>query len=222
MAIKFSKVEGAAKKSDVKYMNLAEGENRFRMVGDVLPRYVYWVKNGKANAAFECLAFNRDLEKFTNSEKDWVPELVEQYQDTPRKDVKCAWAYCVQVIDRTDGKVKVLNLKKKMFEAIKSIAKDLGDPTDPETGYDIIVERRKTGPHAYNVEYEVKQIRMMKEKDKPMPEADSEILSNLKNIETLLPRQTSADQKQALETFLSSRSEEEGTSEDEEAIDELK
>lgn len=218
MAIKFSKVEGAAKKSDVKYMTLADGENRFRMVGDVLPRYVYWVKNGKANAAFECLAFNRDLEKFTNVEKDWVPELVEQYQGIPRKDVKCAWAYCVQVIDRADGKLKVLNLKKKMFEAIKTIAKDLGDPTDPVTGYDIMVERKKTGPHTYNVEYSVLQIRMMKEKDKPHPEGDAEILTNLKSIEEVIVRQTSADQKTALETFLSSSSSEEA---DKESIDEL-
>lgn len=219
MAIKFSKVEGSAKKSDVKYMNLVEGENRFRMVGDVLPRYVYWVKNGKANAAFECLAFNRDMEKFTNVEKDWVPELVEAYQGTPRKEVKCAWAYCVQVIDRADGKLKILNLKKKMFESIKSIANDLGDPTDPETGYDIIVERKKTGPHAYNVEYKVFEIRMMKEKGKPMPETDADILANLKSIEDVIPRQTTADQKAALDNFLSSKGDDETS--DKESIDEL-
>lgn len=220
MAIKFSKVEGAAKKSDVKYMNLIEGENRFRMVGDVLPRYMYWVRKGKVNAAFECLAFNRDLEKFTNTEKDWVPEMVEHFQAIPRKEVRCAWGYCVQVIDRADGKLKVLNLKKKMFEAIKSIAKDLGDPTDADEGYDIIVERRKTGPHEYNVEYEVKQIRMMKEKGKPMPESDRDILSSLRSIEDLIPRQTAADQKAALENLLSTPKEEDSAS-DAEAIDEL-
>jgi hypothetical protein len=211
MAIKFNKTEGSAKKSGVKYMNMVEGENRFRMIGDVLARYVYWLQNGKAKAVFECLAFNRDLEKFTNIEKDWVPELVEAYQGTPRKDTKCAWAYVIQVIDRADGELKVLNLKKKMFESVKSIAEDLGDPTDPETGYDIIVERRKTGPHAYNVEYEVKQIRMMKEKGKQLPAEDIDIINNLKPIDELLPRLTAADQKVAIESFLSSNGGEEGT-----------
>lgn len=222
MAIKFSKLEGAAKKSDVKYMTLQEGENVFRMVGDVLPRYVYWLKNGKATQAFECLSFNRDLEKFTNLEKDWVPELVEQYQGTPRKETKCAWAYAVQVIDRTDNKLKILNLKKKMFETIKSLAADLGDPTDPETGYNIIVEKKKTGSAAYNVAYEVKQIRMLKEKDTPPPAEDKEIINNLKEIEVLIPRPTPEEQKMLLEAFLSA-SEEAAPEEtdDKEAISEL-
>lgn len=220
MAIKFSKLEGSAKKSDVKYMTLPEGESVFRMVGDVLPRYVYWLKNGKATAAFECLSFNRDLEKFTNIEKDWVPELVEQYQGTPRKETKCAWAYVVQVIDRRDNTLKVLNLKKKMFETIKSLAEEFGDPTDPETGYNIIVDRKKTGPANYNVTYEVKQVKMMKERGNAMPEGDAEIIANLKEIEKLIPRPTPEEQKALLDAFLSAQVEEEA-GEDKEAISEL-
>lgn len=228
MAIKFTKVAGQAKKSNVDYMKLTDGKNRFRMVGDILPRYVYWIQKGTSTASFECLSFDRDLEKFTNIEKDWVPSLVHEHLGVDPKETKCAWAYLVQVIDRADGKLKVLGLKKKMFEKIKSVAEDLGDPTDPETGYDIIVERVKTGPRSFNVSYEVKEIPMMKAKDTPAPETDKEIIANLKNIEDLIPRATPDELKAQLEAFLTraDASEEEeaaetSTAAEKEAIDEL-
>jgi len=220
MAIKFSKVAGQAKKANVEYMKLVEGKNRFRMVGDILPRYVYWVSKGQTPASFECLSFDRDQEKFTNLEKDWVPSIVEQFTGTPAKEVKCTWAYLVQVIDRSDNKLKVLGLKKKMFEKIKSVAEDLGDPTDPDTGYDIIVEKVKTGPRAFNVAYEVKEIPMLKAKEEPAPESDKEILASLKSIEEIIPRPTPEEVKAQLEAFLS-RVDDTSEESEKEAIDEL-
>ena len=48
-------------------------------------------------------------------------------------DLKCGWSYAMQCID--GGEVKVINLE--LFEAILTAAEDLGDPTDPETGWDV-------------------------------------------------------------------------------------
>ena len=84
----------------------------------------------------ECLSFDRNSERFNNQEKDWVREYY--------PDLKCGWSYATQCID--NGEVKVVNLKKKLWEQIITAAEDLGDPTDPETGWDICFKRVKTGP----------------------------------------------------------------------------
>ena len=69
----------------------------------------------------------------------------------------------------TGGKVKVVNLKKKLWEQIITAAEDLGDPTDPDTGWDICFKRVKTGPLPYNVEYQLQAL-----KCKPRPLHDEE------------------------------------------------
>ena len=147
MAIKFGQLEGKAKKSSINQFAYRDGDNVVRMVGDILPRYVYWIKGENAkNIPMECLSFNRNTETFDNKEKDWVR--------TYNPEMKCGWSYAIQCIDPTDGQVKVLNLKKKLLEQIMLAAEDLGDPTDPETGWDIYFKRVKTGPMAFNVEYQ--------------------------------------------------------------------
>jgi len=77
MAIKFNQTKGEAQKNKIDSYQYVEGDNKVRMVGDMLPRYVYWLKgeNGK-NLPFECLSFDRDAEAFTNVEKDWVREFI--------------------------------------------------------------------------------------------------------------------------------------------------
>jgi len=199
-------------------MKLEDGPNRFRMFGDILPRYVYWLNKGKSNRAFECLAFDRDLEKFTNIETDWVKTLVPT--NAQGKDTQCAWAYTVQVIDRKDGKKKILGLKKKMFGAIKQLAAELGDPTDPENGYDIIVNREKTGPHAFNVEYTLNQIAMMKAAEDATSDEDKVIMAEADTIDNLMPRPTADEQKKEVEAFIQGKEVPEPKA-DKEAISEL-
>ena len=160
MAIKFNQAKGEAQKNKIDSYQYVEGDNMVRMVGDMLPRYVYWLKgeNGK-NLPFECLSFDRDAEAFTNVEKDWVREY--------HPELKCGWSYAIQCIH--EGKVKVLNLKKKLLEQVMVAAEDLGDPTDVETGWDVCFKRVKTGPMAYNVEYQLQAL-----KCKPKPLTDEE------------------------------------------------
>jgi hypothetical protein len=189
MAIGFNSAKGSAIKSNFDQYEYKNGENRVRLVGDLLPRYVYWVK-GENNKSIpmECLSFDRTKESFTNVEKDWVREYF--------PDMKCGWAYAIQCIDLDDGKVKVLNLKKKLMEQIKSAAEDLGDPTDIETGFDVVFKKAKTGPNVYNVEYTLQVLRC---KNRPLTDEERAAIKDLKSMEEVLPRPTVEAQKALLE-----------------------
>lgn len=189
MAIKFGEVAGKAKKGANQYV-FKDGENVIRLFGDVLPRYVYWVKgkNGK-DIPVECLSFDRNKEKFTNMEKDWVREYF--------PDLKCSWAYVVQGYDVNEKKAVVINLKKKLFEQVLNAASDgLGDPTDPETGWDVVFKKQKTGALAFNVEY---TLSVLKCKNRKLSAEEVELIENAPNIDELVPRLTPEEQKKFLD-----------------------
>jgi hypothetical protein len=188
MAISFANVKGSAVKNKVDQYVYKDGDNRIRIVGDILARYVYWVKGeNKKDIPFECLAFNRSTESFDNAEKDWVK--------IERPELKCSWAYAVQCIDPSDGKLKVLNLKKKLWEAVMLAAEDLGDPTDHDTGWDIVFRKAKTGPLPINVEY---QLQVLKCKPRALTDAERQAVVDIKSMDDVLPRPTSDAQKELL------------------------
>jgi len=187
MALSFKQTKGKAQKASVESYEYKDGENTVRLIGGVLPRYVYWVKGtNNKDIPLECLAFSRDKEKFDNLEKDWVPEY--------HPDLKCSWSYAVNCIDPRDGKVKVLNLKKKLFEQILSAAEDLGDPTDYDTGWDVVFKRAKTGPLPFNVEYTLQVLRC---KVRALSDSDRELADKAQNIDEKYPR-PSADEIKAM------------------------
>jgi|TARA_A100001391_G_scaffold6773_1_gene4384 hypothetical protein len=198
MGIKFGAAKGQAKKSNIEQYTYKNGDNVVRMTGDLLPRYVYWVtgENNK-NLPVECLSFDREAEAFLNKEKDWVREYF--------PDLKCGWSYCISCIDPSDGKVKVLNLKKKLMEQILVAAEDLGDPTDNETGWDVHFKRVKTGPLAYNVEY---QLQALKCKPRALTVEEAAAVSAATPIDELLPRPTPDAQKELLERIVGASSSE--------------
>lgn len=200
MAIKFGETKGKAQKGvdDYKYK---DGDNLVRLVGDVLPRYVYWLKGANdKDIPVECLAFSREAEKFNNKEVDHVPKYF------PEK--KCSWAYSMMCIDPTDGKKKPINLKKKLFEQIMTAAEDLGDPTDFVTGWDINFKRVKTGPLAFNVEYTLQSLRC---KPRALSPEEVEVASTDVTIDTIYVRPTSDEVKATLERIINGASDEEGT-----------
>jgi hypothetical protein len=192
MALSFGKAKGAAQKNNLNQYSYKNGDNSVRLVGGILPRYIYWVKgDNDKNIPLECLAFDRETETFNNAEKDWVREYY--------PDLKCSWSYSIQCIDPADGEVKVLNLKKKLLEQIMLAAEDLGDPTDPDNGWPIHFKRVKTGPLPYNVEY---QFQPLKCKPIPLTEEEREAVANAKSIDELLPRPTADSQKELLERIM--------------------
>lgn len=193
MALSFGQTKGSAIKGADAY-KYKDDENTVRMVGGVLPRYVYWLKgtNNKDIPA-ECLAFDRDKEKFNNKEVDHVPHYF--------PDKKCQWAYAVNCIDPADGKVKVLNLKKKLFQQILDAAGDgLGDPTDPVTGWDVVFKKKKTGPAAFNVEY---TLSVLKLKPRPLTQDELTAVELAETIDVKIPRSTPDEIKALMEKLKS-------------------
>lgn len=189
MGLKFGDTKGGAQKTSIDQYKYKDGDNSVRLVGDVLARYVYWIKGENDKAIpVECLEFNRDTEEFDRAEKDWVK--------TYFPDKKCSWNYAINCIDPSDGKVKVLNLKKKLFDQILTTAEDLGDPTDPETGWDVKFKKVKTGPLPINVEY---QVQPLKCKPRPLTEEEKKAVADMTTIDSLFPRPTPDQQKEFLE-----------------------
>lgn len=211
MGVSFGDAHGSAKKNSLDYIKFDFGENEFRMVGELLPRYAYWkqLKNGGNTFSIpvECLSFDREKEEFTNLEKDWFKHYF--------PEEKCVWSYVIQVIDKKDNTLKMCGLKKKLFDQIMSAAESLGDPTDPETGWAVKVNKKKTGPNVYNVEYELQQLKLKKE---PLTEEQREAIKDMRPIDELIPRPTAEEQKAFIEQAWFSKAEE---NVDEEAIDEL-
>lgn len=203
MALKFGETKGKAVKKSVEAYEYKDGENVVRLIGGVLPRYVYWLKGtNNKDIPIECLAFDREKEKFTNTEHDHVPAFY--------PDKKCSWAYSVNCIDPRDGKVKALNLKKKLFEQILTAAEDLGDPTDYETGWDVVFKRTKTGPLPFNVEY---NLSVLKCKRRPLSAEEIALADAAEDIDSKFPRPTPDEVKAALEKIAA------GAAADDETVD---
>jgi hypothetical protein len=183
MAISFKNTKGKAQSNKVEAYEYKDGENTVRLVGGVLPRYIYWLKGANnKDIPVECLAFDREAEKFNNMEKDHVPTFF--------PDLKCSWSYTVNCIDPKDGKVKALNLKKKLFEQILSAAEDLGDPTDFDTGWDVVFKRTKTGPLAFNISYDLSVLRC---KPRKLTDDERAAAEAAKSIDEKYPRPTEAE-----------------------------
>lgn len=187
--LSFGTVKGSAKKDKADSYKMIDGDNSVRLFGNILPRYVYWIKgtNGK-NLPFECLEFNRETETFDRAEKDWVKEFF--------PDLKCGWSYSMMCLD--NGVPKIFNFKKKLFDQIMANAEDLGDPTDPEDGWVLKFSKKKTGPLPINVEYTLQTMKCAKSKGPLTPE-EREAIAASKTIEELLVRATPDAQKELLE-----------------------
>jgi hypothetical protein len=206
MALKFGESKGSAVKNSIDALEFVDGENKIRLVGDILPRYVYWVKGtNNKNIPVECLSFNRDEERFDNVEKDWVQEYY--------PDLKCSWGYATQCIK--NGKILVVNLKKGLWGDVITTAKDLGDPTDPDEGWDIVFDRKKTGPHIFNVEYKLRPLACKK---RPLTDEERKVLKDLKSMDEVMVRPTPEQQKEFLDRLRKGDSAPEET--DEEALEE--
>jgi hypothetical protein len=114
--------------------------------------------------------------------------------------MKCGWSYAIQCIDPNDGQVKVLNLKKKLLEQIMIAAEDLGDPTDPVEGWDVYFKRVKTGPMAFNVEY---QLQVLKCKQRALSDDEMASIAEIKSMDEVLPRPSPEAQKELLDRIRS-------------------
>jgi len=147
--------EASGPRKQIERLTISEKGTKIRLVGNVLPRYVYWVttKEGK-KIPVECLRFNRETESFNDSIPDPLKEVPEEiFSETPQ------FGYVCNVLEMINDKsaVRIFDLKKTIYNQIVSLAKDpeWGNPADPENGYAITVKKESTGPLPQNVKYTV-------------------------------------------------------------------
>ena len=211
MALSFKQTKGKAQSNKVETYEYKDGENTVRLIGGVLPRYIYWIKGTNSkDIPVECLAFSRDKEKFDNLEKDHVPDFY--------PDLKCSWSYTVNCLDPKDGKVKALNLKKKLFEQILTAAEDLGDPTDYDTGWDVVFKRVKTGPLPFNVEYTLQVLRC---KSRALSDDERAAADAAKSIDEKFPRPTPDEVLALLQKVTTNQEDDASDEAEQEAVKEL-
>lgn len=200
MAIKFTDLQGKASKAGPDRFKPVDGVNKFRIVGSVVPGYKYWLKTKDGTPVpMDCLSFNRETEQFDNKTRDVVREYF--------PDKRCSWAYQSFVIDRADGKVKLFDHKKKLFESILNAAKKkLGDPTDPEKGWDVIFTREKTGPLPFNVEYRLETFEL---EQSPLSDEDKAAVEEAGNIEDITKLPTPEEQENFIKNYILGNNDEE-------------
>lgn len=184
------KQKAGDQKREIERITLGLGDTKLRLVGDVLPRYVYWVvtKDNK-KMPVECLQFDRDTETFDSNAKDPFKEIdADVYSD------KAQFAYVCNVIDRKDGKIKLMDLRSTIYAQIVDYARneEYGSPADPETGYDLTIKKEKTGPLPQNVKYSITPARS----SKPLSGEEREL--ELYDLSKIFKRPTYEEQKQWL------------------------
>ena len=81
-----------------------------------------------------------------------------------------------------NGEVKVINLKKKLWEQILTAEEDLGDPTDPETGWDVKFKRLRLAAAQCRVSTSSTEVQASCSND------DEQELASLKSMDDVMPR----------------------------------
>ena len=144
---------GSNQRKEIERLTLSIGDTKVRLIGDVMPRYCYWVVTTEGKKMpVECLSFSRETESFDNNAQDPFKEI-----DTAIYSDKPQFSYVCNVIDRTDGKIKLFDLRATIYSQIVDYASnpEYGNPADAAKGYDLTVKKEKTGPLPQNVKYTV-------------------------------------------------------------------
>ena len=204
----FAQTQGSANSTKVTYAKLTSGVPfQCRVVGNVLRRYQYWLKNAAGKSMpFENLGFNRDTEKFDSGEGDPIREagITELSSYTKKVEpIKSKRAYAIMVINRATNQYECLDLKKDIFDGMISYMQD-SDISDVESVEWVIM---KSGATWNDTKYVLDVLKTQKaNKDEAAVaarhEADKEILEKAKPIEELFARETYEAQKKRLATFL--------------------
>ena len=181
---------GSGQRREIERLTLPIGDTKIRLIGEVLPRYVYWVVTSEGKKMpVECLQFDRQTEGFNNNAKDPMKEIDEDiYSDKPQ------FAYVCNVIDRKDNKIKIFDLRSTIYKQIVDYATnpDYGNPADDDAGYDITIKKEKTGPLPQNVKYSVIPARSNSAL------SDAEKSGDLFELDKIYKRQSYEEQKEWL------------------------
>ena len=122
------------------YMTLEEGVNSFRVLSPAIVGYEWWVEQGAEG--------RRPVRVRTLDE---IPDEVREATDS-RQRAKHFWAFTVY--NYKSQTIQILELKQKtVMRAIEAFVKNpkWGDPQ----GYDLQIEKVRTGSQERDVEYNV-------------------------------------------------------------------
>jgi hypothetical protein len=212
-ALGWDTANGEAEKNNITFMKLTGGKqvNRFRIISGIIPRYVYWIKNGEGKPrTFECLAFDRAKERFDNTRYDPVRELGltqpgEGKQAGTMVPLKCKRSYVCQVINRATGRVEILDLKKSIFDGVKSVCAQL-----KKSPYEIDIFVEKTGATWNTTEYKVKEIQCLQASSEGQTEeeiqADNELKEEAPDINEQFPVPDAKELKAQIVAWMNSSS----------------
>jgi hypothetical protein len=168
-------------------------EIKVRLLGGVLPRYVYWVvtKEGKKRS-IECLSFNRETKAFDPNLPDPIKEVAPEILGEAGKP---QFSYAAQLINRQTGQIALFDpIKKQAYDELVALAKnpEYGNPADPVKGYDVTISKVRTGPLPQNVKYKVQPSR----ENSPLTDKEKEL--ELYDLDKILKRPTYEEQKKWL------------------------
>lgn len=194
MAKSWGSTKGSVSSDKLDYLSFKPGKNVVRIVSNVLPRYVYWIKNADDKvAAFDCIRFNRNTEKFVSGVKDPINTigLFEKELDAktgakvplkPKKNYVC-W-----VIDRADGKLKIMEVKATILKGIQSAMGQL--EIDDPMSIDFTIEKTGKG---FDTEYKVLEIAASKFLSKVGTEGTEEYKLHQSDLDILGDMETDED-----------------------------
>lgn len=209
----FLEVNGEASLSNISYSKFAMGVTQFRIVGDLLPGYSYWLKNSQGkDRKFDNLAFNPKTEKWDSGITDVIRELgfTEKNEKGETVPMKSKRNYQVQIINRSTNKVEVMSLSKTMFDAIVAYCRDTN--TTDVGSLELFIEKTGDATRWNSIRYNLNQIKTMQLNSDPAKvaaarEKDSELLKELKPITELFPRPSAEELRQQVAAFLSGATE---------------
>lgn len=139
-----------------KFFKIAEGQNKIRVISEPVPLWV-------------------SFDKETKKAKKYLDEGI------AKTDLQAKKRYCMWVIDRADGKVKMAEFGTSVMRQIQILALDDDYGFDSIPPYDLKITRAGGG---METKYTVT----------PMPksdlsEADGLLLLNIESVETFLKKQ---------------------------------
>ncbi len=138
--VDWNSVEASGSKGKTAFMQLKQGPNVLRVMGNPIEFSVMWLTSPSG-------------EKFKVNTPVADPALVKKLQE---KEFKIQKRWLVKVLDRSDEQFKLLEIGSQVCDSIKKLVQN--PKWGPVTGYDLTITRAPAGTNPlYNVQPDPKE-----------------------------------------------------------------